>query len=336
LSLVDTILDDVRSQIEPSGVVLCEARSRLANTRAAAASFYGSLRTYRSGSLAVHTMNEPVTDGDGGLVLNRNYYPSLGPDGMGDSPGDIVDELCAHLGSILRETYPDARVHKSKRGPKIHFGAEVEGQDPTVDMVVAMNRKDGPGIWIPNLKTGEWEASDPEGHVELLNYGQSAFRSTRRKVTRLAKAWNKQFYAPGVSSFEISVWAYEFVTPGLGVAKGLYTLFDGAATRLESGDPTADPAGASADLKLLKEASTVAARLRKAANALAVALHSDSDAEVLEAMSVVFFRYIDAPHESALQNAVQQLGTGTPVSAAALGVQVAATTSPSRSYGGHG
>ncbi len=150
-------------------------------------------------------------------------------------------------------------------------------------MVVAMNRKDGHSIWIPNLKTGDWEASDPEGHVGLLNDGQSAFRSTRRKVTRLAKAWNKQFYVPGVSSFEMSVWAYEFVTPGLGVAKGLYTLFDGAATRLESGGPTrcTGPAN-SGDLKLLKEASTVAARLRKAADALAVAMRSDSDAEVLE------------------------------------------------------
>ena len=335
MSTLDDLLIEVRGKIEATQAPLDEARTRLALTRRAAESFRGSLRTYRSGSLAVHTMNEPVTDGDGGLVLNRNYYPELGPDGGGDAPDDIVDELCAHLGPIIRLTYPNAKIHKSKRGPKIHFGAPIDGQDPTVDMVLAMNRKEGSGIWIPNLKTGKWDASDPEAHVTLFNTGATAFRSTRRKITRLAKAWNKQFSSPGASSFEVSVWAYEFVEPGMGVAKGLWTLFDRAASRLEAGDGTKDPAGVSAKLLLLKDASTVAARLRKAADAMAEARSATDDDEIREAVGIVYFNYIETSALSALKTSASLLGTGKAVPAAALGLAIASsTTAGARSFGG--
>ena len=48
--------------------------------------FAGALRTYSSGSIAHHTMIAPVTDGDGGVVLDRRSYPRLGPDGDGEDP----------------------------------------------------------------------------------------------------------------------------------------------------------------------------------------------------------------------------------------------------------
>lgn len=335
MSYIDELLVSVRSQMEASPDALAEARARLQLVRGAAGSFPGALRTYRSGSLPVHTMNCPVTDGDGGLILNRVYYPALGPDGGGEAPADVAQDLCDHLGPLIRETYPDAVVRKSKRGPKVYFGQQVEDQDPTVDMVVAMNRKEGAGIWIPDLEAGTWEASDPEKHVGLLNGAQPGFRSTRRKIIRLAKAWNKQFYAPGVSSFQLSVWALEFVEPGFGVAKGLATLFDSAASRLEAGEPTSDPAGVSPDLRLLKDAKTVADRLRKAADAMETAMSSDEEDAVREAASLVFPDYIDSPQTNALKSSVSAVASKTPVAAAAMGINVAATISNSfRAYGG--
>lgn len=335
MSTLDDLLEEVRGKIEATPAPLDEARIRLALTRKAAGTFHGSLRTYRSGSLAVHTMNEPVTDGDGGLVLNRNYYPNLGPEGSGEAPDDTVDELCAYLGPIIRQTYPNAKIHKSKRGPKIHFGAPVAGQDPTVDMVLALNRREGAGIWIPNLQTGKWDASDPEGHVTLFNTGAPAFRSTRRKITRLAKAWNKQFSSPGASSFEVSVWAYEFVEPGMGVAKGLWALFDQAATRLEVGGPTKDPAEVSANLLLMKDASTVAVRLRKAADAMSEALAGTDAQEVRAALGRVFFNYIETSTFTALKESASLVGTGKAIPAASLGIGLAAlTTAGARAFGG--
>ncbi|WP_147106370.1 hypothetical protein [Nesterenkonia populi] len=335
MSVLDDLLDEVRAQIEAKPTALAEARTRLQLVRDSASSFHGALRTYPSGSLAVHTMNEPVTDGDGGIVLNRNYYPALGPEGRGEAPGDVVDDLIDHLRPRIRKIYPNATMHTSKRGPKVYFGQPVGDDDPTVDLVVAMNRKQGAGIWIPNLEKGTWEPSDPEKHAALLNGDLPGFRSTRRKIIRLAKAWNKQYTTPGTSSFEISVWAYEFVENGQGVAKGLWTLFDKAAARLEAGAATRDPAGVSPNLKLLIDAERMSKRLRKAADQMAKAIASDDEDEIRDAMSIVFRNYIDAPATSSLKEAATLLRTNRTVTASALGVGVAATTGAAyRAYGG--
>lgn len=330
MSFVDEILNEVRSKIEPTTAPLDEARHRLALVRHAADSFPGALRTYRSGSLAVHTMNNPVTDGDGGLVLNRNNYTSLGPEGTGESPGEVVKLLCDHLRPIIRAEYPNAEIHKSKRGPKILFKSPTgdEDEDPTVDLVVALNRKAGSGLWIPNLDDDSWEASDPEKHRDFLNSGTPSFRSIRRKVIRLAKAWNKQSSSPGVSSFHLSVWAYEFLESGTGMANGLHVLFDEAASRLESGAATPDPAGVSPDLKLLNgvTAKVMGARLRKAANSMGLALAADTEAEARDAISDLFPNYLGVR---------SLLASGAAVPATQLGVPlVSLTTAGARAYGG--
>ena len=76
------------------------------------------------------------------------------PEGHGDTPNDVVAELCSLLGPEVRKTYTKARCAKSKRGPKITFGESINGQDPSVDLVVALTRREGDGLWIPNLGYG--------------------------------------------------------------------------------------------------------------------------------------------------------------------------------------
>lgn len=329
------VLAEVRAQIDAEAQPLAEARTRLALVREAAAGFTGALRTYASGSLAVHTMNHPVSDGDGGLVLDRRHYPHLGPDGGGEAPDDVVDDLCGFIGPVIRDEYPEARIHTSKRGPKVKFGAPVNDQDPTVDLVVAMTRKQGSGLWIPNLEKNIWEASDPEGHVALLNSGTTSHRSLRRQVIRLAKAWNKQYTMPGVSSFMLSVWAYEFMTSGMGLEGGLHAVLDGAAKRLAAHQSTPDPAGVSCDLKLLLPAETVERRLRQAADAVANAIDADGDViKVRSALADVFWKYVDDPNGSELADAANVLSERKPVSTTALGLSgVSAVIPPTRSFG---
>lgn len=331
------LLNDVRAQIEADREALAEARNRLSIVKDAALTFHGALRTYSSGSLAVHTMNFPVTDGDGGVVLDRRCYQALGPEGAGELPQSVVDDLCGVIGPLIRETYPGARVNTSKRGPMVTFGAPVNGQNPTVDLVVALTRKEGDGLWIPNLKKNSWEPSDPEAHVRILNNGGStSARSIRRKVIRLAKAWNKQFGEPGVSSFMLSVWAYEFVEAGMGVPAGLHALFEGAAKRLENHQATRDPAGVSANLKPLIETDKVRARLRKAADALAEALeHCDDEDEVRTALAKVYPKYVEEPSAKGLIAAVAALSSRKPIPAPSLGIGSAVATmiNPTRSFG---
>lgn len=331
----EDILNDIRSQIDAHPDPLAEARTRLDLVRSSAIGFPGALRTYRSGSLPQHTFIHPVGDGDGGVVLDRRVYPRLGPDGDGETPDDITEELCALLGPTVREVYPKARCGTSKRGPKITFGQPVDGQDPTVDLVVALTRKEGSGLWIPNLETNRWEASDPERHVVLFTGGQLSLRRTRRRVVRLLKAWNKQYGQPGFSSHNLTVWAWEFVEPRMGMAKALSTVLATAAARVEAGEATQDPAGVSPNVKLLVKREVAARRLRTAADGVAEALTNDDDRDtVLSALSRVFYRYVDAPASNSLAGKIAALRQPSPVTTVTLGLGgPAAAVRPTRAYG---
>lgn len=338
MGYTDHHLDNIRAKIIADDKVLAEARSRLALVRNIAMGFPGALRTYSSGSLAQFTVNHPVTDGDGGLVLNRVAYPELGPEGGGDTPNDVADALCALLGPEIRQAYPNARCGKSKRGPKITFGAPIKGQDPSVDLVVALTRREGNGLWIPNLSMRRWEASDPEKHVTLLNGGAASLRRTRRRTIRLLKAWNKQWTIPAFSSFHLSTLALEHITDGMGIPVALQTVFEGTATFLATGCNTPDPARVSKALKLVNGVSRDVAvhRLRTAADAVGDAIeHDDDETAVRSALHRVFRDYVGAPVEDKLAAAAATLRTHRTVTTATLGLGgTAATVRPTRAYGG--
>ncbi len=321
MGYTEDILNEIRAQIDAHPEPLAEARNRLDLVRSKAIGFKGALRTYASGSLVQHTFIHPVGDGDGGLVLNRRLYPQLGPDGGGETPRDITTQLCQTLGPAVREVYPNARCGTSKRGPKLTFGQPVDGQDPTVDLVVALTRRDGSGLWIPNLQHNRWEASDLERHVELFTSGSTALRQTRRRIVRLLKAWNKQYTEPGFSSHNLTVWAWEFVEPGMGMATGLRTVLDRAAARVASGSATVDPAGVSPNVRLLILRDTAARRLRTAADGVAQALDNDGDRDAVQsALSKVFYSYLADPSASGLGARIAVLRRPGPISTAAVGI----------------
>ena len=331
-------LTSVRSDIAADDTVLAEARARLALVRNIAMNFPGALRTYASGSLRQHTVNHPVTDGDGGLVLNRVNYPELGPEGGGETPTDVAADLCGLLGPEIRKTYPKARCGSSKRGPKITFAKPINGQDPSVDLVVALTRREGNGLWIPNLQMDRWEASDPEQHVALLSSGTESLCRTRRRVIRLAKAWNKQWSNPAFSSFHLSALTLQHVTAGMSIATALHAVFDGGARFLATGCNTPDPADVSKPLKLMKGVNRDVAvrRLRLAADAMADALeHDDDKSAVHAALHRVFRHYIDAPPEDKLASVVAALRSHRPVTTVTVGLPgPAVAVPPTRAYGG--
>jgi hypothetical protein len=333
----EDILSDVQGQIAADDDVLAEARNRTNLVLEIALRFPGARRTFRSGSLAVHTFNDPVTDGDGGVVLDRRYYPSLGPDGGGEIPNGIVAEMCALLGPEVRKTYPNARCHKSKRGPKMLFGAELNGQNPTVDLVVALDRRGADGLWIPHLEKKRWDASHPEQHVHLLNAEPVSLRRLRRRVIRLLKAWNKQWTDPAFSSFHLSVLTLIYVDSGMSVGTALRTVFEKAAKYLESGNNTQDPASVSPPVKLLLDRSMAVDRLQKAATNMARALDHDDDKQIVQAaLNRVFRDYVDPPAGDSLGSTVGGLRGVTSVGTALLGlgpsVQTVSTTR--RAFGG--
>src|SRR2546430_1414953 len=97
------------------------------------------------------------------------------------------------------EIYPLKRgvgmgdVKQTRRGVLVEFNQPCNAdEDPTVDHIVTLTRKDAEGLWIPDLEKDRWTPSHPEKHTELFTSGTKELRRLRARVTRLAKAWNKQ------------------------------------------------------------------------------------------------------------------------------------------------
>lgn len=331
-------LEDVEKEIAAEDAALKEARHRRRAVLDAGGLLGGVLGTYASGSVAMGVVNDPVEDADGGIILDRRQYPGLGPDGGGDTPGSIVAELHDIVGPLIRETWPKATVHDMKRGITVRMHAPLpSGADPYVDVVVAMNRKDAPGLWIPNLAANRWDASHPQCHVELMIAGSRGLRRTRARVVRLAKAWNKQFSDPALSSFNIVALALECITTSMPVDEALVVFFEHAAASLAI-RLTVDPAGVSGPIKLEGTKDVAVSRLTSGRDHLAAAIAAGDDLDVAaEELHKVFWNFLPEAAGSASKAALADLmRQGSPrIRTTASGLAVAGAVTPKRSFGGH-
>ena len=279
-----------------------------------------------------------VEDADSGIIADRRCFPTLGPDGGNEAPTLVVGELRAHIGPLVRESYPDAVAKTMKRGLRVFINDPLpDGQDPYVDLVFAMQRKDKQGLWIPNMDVPRWDPADPQQHVELLNSGEQALRTVRAQAIRLGKVWNKQFSEPALCSFNICALGLEAVVSVVPIEEALFTLFDHAATSIAV-HRTDDPAGVSGPINLQKPKDVVVKRLRDARDALAEALEHDDDPEAVQAaMHRLYWQYVDEPASIASkEDLADRLRTSTPrLRPAATGLATIGTLNPKRSYGGH-
>lgn len=196
----------------------------------------------------------------------------------------------------VQDEYPDAHAEVSKRAIVVTFREPLDDdQDPSVDLIVALERKDEDGRWIPNTEDHDWDASDSEEHTRLLNGGGKAVRVHRARVIRLAKAAVKQDETPVVSSFNIEALALDHVDPDDTIAESLRDLFVGAADDLVEGD-TPDPAEVSDPIKLPDGVSREQAvdRLQEFGDAMDAAIdHADDADRVRTNLAIVFPDYVD-------------------------------------------
>lgn len=328
---------DVRKQTNADDVALDEARARRNEVLAAGRAFHGVSGSFIAGSLASGMVAGEVEDADGGVKADRRCYPTLGPDGDGETPTEVVSELQVLVGPLVRESRPAAVVKTMKRGLRIFINEPLpNGQDPYVDMVFAMQRKDAEGLWIPNLDAGCWDASHPEKHVELFASGSRSLRRTRAQVARLGKVWNKQYSEPALNSFNVCALALESVTSAEQIEVALLGFFEHAATSLAA-RRTRDPAGISGPINLELPKEVAVKRLYEARDALAEALAHDNDADVAQAaMHRLFWLYVPEPTGLESKAAVaDKLRTSTPrLRPAATGVAMTGLVKPKRSFGG--
>ena len=299
---VGEILTDVRNQIAVDDDVLSETKARRNLVKRVARKFEGALKTFDSGSVAHGTVNKPVSDADCGVVLDRRTYPELGPDGDGKPPNDIVEEMAEFVLDGVLDEYPEAEQEVGKRSIVITFNepiedesSEVEDQDPSVDLIVALTKAEGGGRWIPNTEARRWDASDPEKHTELLNGPTLSARVHRARVIRLGKAAVKQDDVPVVSSFNLEALALEHADSDDSIAESLRDVFLDGADDLETGD-TPDPAGVSDPIKLPDGVSRREAvkRLREFGDALEEAIDNPDDEDrVRTELARVFPNYVN-------------------------------------------
>ncbi len=327
------VLADVRRVIAVDDDVLSETKARRNLVKRHARSFPGALKTFDSGSVAHGTVNKPVSDADCGVVLDRRTHPELGPDCGDVGPDDIVAQVAAHVIAGVREEYGDAACRVCKRAVLVEFHAPLDsGEDPSVDLIVALTRADGPGRWIPNTEDHDWDASDPEEHTRLLNGPDAATRVHRARVIRLAKAAVKQDATPVITSFNLEALALEHVDADDSIAVSLRDLFLGAAGALSQG-LTPDPAGVSDPIKLpdgLMVGAAVA-RLRRFGEAVAVAVGADDVGEAEAALAEVYPDHVTANAGARQLGAALLLGNAARVrSAFGPGVE---RVKPSRAYG---
>lgn len=287
-------LDRIRSEIAPSDVTLKAVRDRREAVLALAMGFGGELDVFRSGSVAHGTANSD-TDGDGGIVLDRRSHSSLGPDGDGEGPGLVVEQVRAHVRDGIKDSYPSATFRLTKRAIKIKFNEPLDDEtDPTVDLIVALERRDAPGLWIPNLGSETWDASHPKEHTKMLLAPPAEPRQTRARVIRLAKAWNTQYDPVLMCSFNIEALALAAITDKSPLGEGLLTFFEHATSDLAR-RPTPDPAGVSKPIRV-EDRERAVARLAEARDLVRNALDNDNDDGIVAAaMGDLFPDYIDPP-----------------------------------------
>ena len=290
------LLDDVRAKIAPADETLRAARSRRDEVLAALKEFPGRLRDYSSGSIGHRTANDD-TDADCGVVLDRRTYPELGPDGDGEGPDGVMEEIRTHVRERLRATHPAVSTRLSKRAIVVKFNEPLtsgdNAPDPSVDLIVALTRKEADGLWIPNRDPGRWDPSHPEMHTQLLTDPPDDLRRLRSRTVRLVKAQNKQYSLPALSSFNIEALALECITELHSLGEAVTTWFEYAAKELKHAN-TKDPAGVSGPIKLLLDRDTIVQRLEKAATHMRAAMdHDDDEERVTEELALVFWKYVE-------------------------------------------
>ena len=332
-----TILDEIRAQVAPDDETLKAAKGRRDDALGYAEGFNGVARTYVSGSIAHGTANSGL-DADGGIVLDRRTWTTLGPDGDDVGPCDVVEEVRELVRTSLKETYPEIKSRLTKRAIVFKFHEELSnGLDPSVDLIVGLQRSDG-GLWIPNLENDSWNPSDPIRHTELLTADPKSLRVTRARIIRLAKCWNSQYSTPGMCSFNIEALALACIEEGVGVALGLAAFFKYAADDVAARN-TPDPANVSKPIKLKVEREVIVGRLESARDLVQKALDNDSEeTTVRTALADLFWKHLNPPagaeSKAAMANQLREGNAGVRMGGAlAVGAGGGAALKSGRAYG---
>lgn len=309
MNLANELITEMLAATKPSQEAIDEARARRDLVKEAAMTYEGALGFIKSGSLAHFTVNGTVSDADGSLKLDRRIYTEYGPDGDGVGPTDLVLGVAENIRDTVKQIYPDVYISTNhKRAIYFRFRQPLsDGQDPTVDLVIGLNRKDQPGLWIPNLDDDDWDASDPGKHTELVKARRKSTNHTSSKVVRALKLYSKQWDNEILTSFHWTALMLEAYPKQKSIIEGLIDVLSHAATSLDEGD-TNDPANVSGpiDVPSYRDRTVTISRISKAAAKLQQANDIDEDDEdALDNVAALFAEvFTKSSAKEALETAI--------------------------------
>lgn len=300
----NALIDAIRRHVAVREDVLSAAKRRRDRVRELALQHPAARAGFNSGSVAHGTANAPLNDTDCGIVLDRRKYWTYGPDGEGRPPRPLLQEFSDWILPRLRRQYPNVTCEITKRALLFEFNDPLEFEggvvcDPSVDLIVGLDRRDGPGLWIPNTERPGWDPSDPQRHTELFIATERELRVHRARVVRLAKvAVKNDGDAKVMCSFNIEALALEAVTETSPIAPAL-SAFLLAASEAIAVSLTDDPAGVSGPIKLPDGVTRAMAshRLEQLGRIVEASLAAESEAEARRILSGVFGPQIDALRE---------------------------------------
>lgn len=318
----DKALEEVLRHIAVPIEVLNEAKIRRNVVCELAMRHPAARATWYSGSIAHGTHNSPLGDADCGVMVDRRSleFRAYGPDAAGTPVGpEMFIQTFADtiLPAVRAFGYPNADVDLTgNRAIKFMFNAPVDvgefGEvDPYVDLIVGLDRRDQPGIWIPNRRENGWDAADPQKHTELMiERDPQELVVHRAHLIRLGKRAIKRDgqepREPAMCSWNFSALGLEHVSERGPLARALATLFSDASASIAAG-LTQDPAKVGDPIALPDGVTNhdSSERLAHMGRIVAAAAEATSLTEARRMLSALFGVEIDeirAKHESVTRN----------------------------------
>jgi hypothetical protein len=351
----DKALEEILRHIAVPKDVLAEAKGRRNLVCELAMRHPAARATWYSGSIAHGTHNSPLGDADCGVMVDRRSleFRAYGPDaeGIGLGPEMFIRSFAEVILPEMRGAgYPNAEVDLTgNRAIKFMFNSRVDfgelGEvDPYVDLIVGLDRRDAPGIWIPNRSKNGWDAAHPQKHTELMTERDPQELVVHRAhLIRLGKRAIKRDgqepRVPAMCSWNFSALGLEHVSERAPLANALAALFADASTSIAAG-LTEDPAKVAEPIALPEGMSNQrsAERLTQMARIVAAASGAPSLAEARRILSTLFGVEIDeirAKHQAVTRSSPLNpaLRSGN---AAAIGAALGMPDPPktTRSHGG--
>jgi hypothetical protein len=261
----DEVVESILREIMVRGDVLAETKRRRNLVCELAIEHEAARAVWYSGSVAHGTANSPLGDADCGVMVDRRFdeFRAFGPDapGGGKGPEAFIQSFADWILPRLRAAgYPKAGVDlDGNRAIKFMFNEPLEFDalgivDPYVDLIIGLDRKNAPGVWIPNRRRQGWDAAHPQRHTEMMTTGAPEELIVHRAhLLRLSKRAVKrdglQTDRPAVCSWNLSALGLAFIANREPIAAALSQFLAAAAASIRRG-LTDDPAGVAGKIKL--------------------------------------------------------------------------------------